>query len=253
MRTARDPDPLLRLAAAQAAQSQPLEQRASTVEHLLSDPLRAIRIETARVLAGTAPSLAPTAPSAWQAAADEYLATLRYNADRPESRVALGGFEAALGRQPEAQATFAQAIALDPGFVPAYINAADALRAAGSDPEAVDMLERGLERVPDAAALHHSLGLAQVRLGQTDTAVTHIRRAAELQPDSVRYTYVYAVALDSTGREAEAIGVLQNALERWPRDRDLLHALASFQLKAGQREERSRDDAAPDRGLSAGP
>jgi Flp pilus assembly protein TadD len=75
-----------------------------------------------------------------------------------------------------------------------------------------------------------------VRLGQPDAAVTHIRRAAELQPDSVRYTYVYAVALDSTGREAEALRVLQKALDRWPRDRDLLLALASFQLKAGQRE-----------------
>jgi Flp pilus assembly protein TadD len=234
-RAARDSAPLLRLAAAQTAQAQPPDQRASTVEHLLADPLRAIRIEAARVLAGTTSSLAAAAPSAWQAAADEYLATLRYNADRPESRVALGGFEAARGRQQESLAAFEQAIALDPGFVPAYVNAADTLRAAGSDREAVAMLERGLAQVPDAAALHHSLGLAQVRLGQTDSALTHIRRAAQLQPDSARYTYVYAVALDSTGRGSEAIRVLQAALERWPRDRDLLLALASFQLKAGQR------------------
>jgi Flp pilus assembly protein TadD len=235
-RMARDAEPLLRLAAAQAAESLPREQRTSALEHLLSDPLRVIRIEAARMLAGAAPSLASPAPSAWQAAADEYLASLRYNADRPESRVALGGFEAALGRLQQAQAAFEQAIALDPGFVPAYVNAADALRSAARDPEALAMLERGLAQVPDSADLHHSLGLAQVRLGRTGEAVTHIRRAAELQPDSVRYTYVYAVALDSTGRGDEALRVLQTALERWPRDRDLLLALASFQLKAGERE-----------------
>jgi thioredoxin-like negative regulator of GroEL len=58
----------------------------------------------------------------------------------------------------------------------------------------------------------------------------------ELEPDSVRYTYVYAVALHSTGRLEDARRLLERSLQRWPADRDLLFALASFQLEAGLTE-----------------
>jgi Flp pilus assembly protein TadD len=62
-------------------------------------------------------------------------------------------------------------------------------------------------------------------------------RAVELDPETSRYTYVYAVALHSTGRADESIRRLQDAARRWPYDRDLLMALTSFQLEAGRRED----------------
>jgi len=235
-RAARDPEPLLRLAAARLADALPLEQRPAVLAPLLSDARLAVRIEATRALAGAQAGLPREFQSAWQLAADEYLATLSYNADRPESNVALGGFQAALGRPEVAQDAFARAIRIDPDFVPAYVNAADMQRALGRDSEAVLLLEQGLARVPDSAALHHSLGLARVRLGQTDAALRSLERAAALEPDAARYSYVYAVALHSTGRPAEAVQRLEQALRRWPNDRDMLLALASFHLEAGRVE-----------------
>jgi tetratricopeptide (TPR) repeat protein len=196
-----------------------------------------VRIEAARSLVGGQDRLSPELQPRWSMASQEYEDTLRYNADRPESSVALGGFQAALGATSDAQAQFAAAIRLDPEFVPAYVNAADMLRAQGRDGEAADMLTQGLQRVPASATLHHALGLARIRLRQPELAMSSLRRAVELDPATARYTYVYAVALHSTGQVAESMRRLQEAVQRWPYDREMLMALTSFQLEAGKREE----------------
>jgi tetratricopeptide (TPR) repeat protein len=235
-RMAQDASPLVRLASVQLADVMPAETRAAVVGPLLGDAMRTVRIEAARSLAGGQDRLPQELLPRWEAAAREYAATLQYNADRPESRVALGGFQAALGQADDARAQFDAAIRLDPQFVPAYVNAADALRAQGRDQESADMLQLGLQRVPQSATLHHALGLALIRLREPELAMVSLRRAVELDPDAARYTYVLAVALHSTGQAGEAIRRLQEAVRRWPYDRDMLMALTSFQLESGQRQ-----------------
>ena len=188
-------------------------------------------------------SLTAEQRAAWQRAADEYLATLGYTADRPEARVALGSFQSRLRQHDAAQAAFAQAIALDPAFVPAYLNAADDLRAQKRDAEARQLLQQGLAHAPKDAALHYALGLTLVRLGERPAAVSALERAVQLAPGEPRYTYVYAVALNSTGRAREAIAVLERAAQRWPANRDVVTALATLQRDAGQRDAARRTAA----------
>jgi tetratricopeptide (TPR) repeat protein len=215
----------------------PPEVRASVAGPLLADATRAVRIEAARALAGSQERLPQELLPRWQAAAQEYVATLHYTADRPEARVALGSFKAATGDPAAAQSLFAQAIELDADFVPAYVNGADLLRAQGRDQEAVELLQQGLQRVPMSATLHHALGLARVRLQLPDLALGSLRRAVELDPATSRYAYVHAVALHSSGAVDEAIRRLADAAQRWPYDREVLMALVSFQLEAGRRQE----------------
>ena len=233
-RAAQDAQPLVRLASVRLAEALPPQQQLRVLARLTTDPLRAIRIEAARALAGQQDALPAEQQAAWQKAAEEYVATLRYTADRPEAGTALGTFYARLGKGDEAQAAFAQALALDAGYLPAYLNAADALRALGREAEAQKMLEQGLAREPKNATLHHALGLSLVRQGRHPEALRELQRATQLAPDELRYTYVYAVALNSTGRSADALRVLDRATARWPNDRDLLLALATMQRDAGQ-------------------
>jgi Flp pilus assembly protein TadD len=235
-RAARDAQPLLRLASVPLIELLAPQEQLRLLAPLLSDPLRAIRIEAARATAGQQNALAPERRAAWQQAADEYIATLRYTADRPEARTALGTFYSRLGRHDEARAAFAQARALDPRHVPAYLNAADASRLQGNDADARRMLELGLAQAPQNAALHHALGLTLVRLGQRQEALRELERSARLAPGEPRYTYVYAVALNSTGKPSDALRVLERATARWPDNRDLLLALATMQRDAGQSE-----------------
>ncbi|MBK7902749.1 MAG: tetratricopeptide repeat protein [Proteobacteria bacterium] len=232
-----DTNPLVRLATVQLADVMPAETRATVLGPLLGDASRAVRIEAARSLAGGQERLPQELLPRWEVASQEYIATLQYNADRPESRVALGGFRAALGQADAAHAQFIAAIQLDPEFVPAYVNAADVLRAQGRDQESADMLQRGLQRVPASATLHHALGLARIRLQQPELAIGSLRRAVELDPATARYSYVFAVALHSTGQADESIRRLQAAVKRWPYDRDMLMALTSFQLESGKRQD----------------
>jgi tetratricopeptide (TPR) repeat protein len=195
------------------------------------------------VLAGQRDELSAQQRAAWQSAADEYLATLQYTADRPEARVALGSFEARLGRHEQAQAAFAQALALDPDFLPAYLNAADDWRAQGNEAQARAALESGLARDPKNAALRHALGLALVRAGDRSKALQELDRAAQLAPNEPRYTYVYAIALNSTGRPADAIKLLARATARGPVNRDMLMALATMQRDAGDTDAARRTAA----------
>ena len=233
-RAAQDAQPLLRLASVRLAELLPPPQQSRVLAPLLTDPLRAIRIEAARALAGQQEALPAAQRAAWQKAADEYVATLRYTADRPEAGTALGSFYARLGKDAEARTAFEQALTLDAAYVPAYLNAADALRVQGRDTAARSMLEQGIARAPKTAALHHALGLTLVRLGQPKDGLRELERAAQLAPTEPRYAYVVAVALNSTGRPADALKVLDRATTRWPTNRDLLLALATMQRDAGQ-------------------
>jgi hypothetical protein len=51
--------------------------------------------------------------------------------------------------------------------------------------------------------------------------------------NQARYNYVYAVALNSTGRSNDAMIVLKDGLARHPANRDILSALVAFNRDAG--------------------
>ncbi|MGE5823979.1 MAG: tetratricopeptide repeat protein [Bacteroidota bacterium] len=221
-------DPLLRHASLGALEALPPEQRAALAAPLLGDPVRTVRIEAARLLAPAAASLVGAQRDAFDAAAKEYVDTLRYTADRPESRTALGTFYGTLGRYNEAERALRSAIALAPRYVPAYANLADLRRAQGRNADAEALLREGLAAVPDDASLHHALGLALVRLRRMPEALRELSRAAALAPDDARFAYVYAVGLNSAGRRAEALKELERALKQHPDDRELRAARAEF-------------------------
>jgi predicted Zn-dependent protease len=54
-----------------------------------------------------------------------------------------------------------------------------------------------------------------------------------LEPGNPHYAYVYAVALHSGGRPAEAVAILNEALKRHPNDRSVLSALVAFNRTNG--------------------
>jgi len=235
---ARNASPLMRLAAARLASVLPPQDRIVIAGPLLSDPLRAVRIEAANTLVDVPLAQLPTEQqAAWRRAGDEYIAAQRYNADRPESRTNLGTFIARLGQYDAAQAEFSAARKLDPNYVPAYVNGADAFRQQARDGDAIRTLKEGIAAQPANATLHHALGLAYARGQQRDVALVEFARAVQLAPDNPRYTYVHAIALNSLGRSAEATRALQRAAERWPADRNILFALAAMERDAGHKDE----------------
>jgi Flp pilus assembly protein TadD len=131
---------------------------------------------------------------------------------------------------------FRAALALDDRFVPAWVNLADLMRLQGREADAEKALRGGLGVSPKDATLHHALGLSLVRQKQMPAALEELRLAAELAPENVRMSYVYAVALHSNSRTKDAIAVLERAIRRAPNDRDLLTALMTMNAQAGHME-----------------
>lgn len=229
-----DADPRVRAAAVEALDPLPPEQRWALAHTLLRDPVRVVRALAAGALAGIPGAQVGSGERAdFRKASDDYLAAQRLNADEPGAQVNLGNVLAARGDYGEAEAAYREALTLNPGWLPAYANLADLLRQTGRDAEGETLLREGLSRQPKAAALHYSLGLLQVRRKNLPAALASLKRATELAPDDARFAYVYAVALDSTGRTREARVVVEAGLKRVPGDPSL--NTLRFRLAADER------------------
>lgn len=236
-----DADPLVRLGGLEAVAGLPANLQLRIAEHLLDDPVLAVRIEAGRLLAAQPDTALDAAQrTRLNSAIDAYVAAQRLNAERPQAQVNLGNLYTRMDRAQEAEVAYRQALVLDEHFVPAYTNLADLYRLTGREAQAQKTLKQGLAAVPMAASLHHAQGLALVRDKQLDAAVEELARAAELDPDDARYTYVWAIALDATGNTAEAITLLEGAHQRHPNDPEILAALVNYARKVGKKDSAER-------------
>ena len=84
-----------------------------------------------------------------------------------------------------------------------------------------------------SAAAHHALGLFLVRQKRLPEAIPELEAAARLAPESARYGYVYAVALNGAGRPKQAMEALSACSVRHPYDRDTLSALIAYSREQG--------------------
>jgi tetratricopeptide (TPR) repeat protein len=230
----QDADPEVRIAALAMIEAADPASRVQGAAPLLGDRLRGVRIEAARVLAGTPAERLPEGRrEAYRRALAEYIEVQRQDADWPAANTNLGNLYLRLGRFDEAVAAYRKALKLDPLFASAWVNLADAWRAQGHEKQVEATLREGLAQLPRSADLLHALGLAQVRKGDKAAALKSLEEAARLAPERPRYAYVWAVALHSAGRPGEALAALREADRRHPYDPTLLGALVAMEREAG--------------------
>ena len=230
----QDPDPLVRTEAVKALEPLSPQERLQMAAPLLTDPIRAVRIEAARLLAGTpASSMQDGQRSALDRAISELIDSEMASAERPENHVNLALIYAQMGRTSDAEAQLQTALRLDPKFVPAMVNLADLYRAQQRDAEGEKWLQKAISVAPDAAEPVYALGLLKVRQKQYDQALTLLAKASAMQPSDTRYSYVYAVALNSSGQAGRAIALLEEAHKRRPADRQVLLALITCERDKG--------------------
>jgi Flp pilus assembly protein TadD len=229
-----DDNEMVRQAAVEAVARIAPNMSSQALPPLLADPIRGVRMATARALAGASENkLKPEQRAAFKQALDEYIAAQLFNADRPESLTNLGALYSEHGDASQAEAYFRQALALDP-YTPAVVNLAGLYQDQGQEPGAERVLREGLARAPQEPTLHHTLGLALARQKRLPEAVSELALASQLAPESLRYRYVYAVALNSTAQAAAAIKVLEVAHQDFPQDQEVLLGLVTFNRDSGE-------------------
>ena len=233
-RLLKDKDDLIRLSALSSLDNVDAQNRLRYVYPLLTDPIRAIRIEAARIIAAVPRNmLSEQQQLIVDYAVTEYIQAQLVNADRPEAHVNIGLVRLSMSQFDEAEKAYLQAIKLDAEFISAYVNLADLYRLLLQDEKAEKILNQALRLSPKSADVHHALGLFYVRIKQMKKAMQFLSDATELQPDNLRYAYVYAVALNSEGQADKAIRLLKQILQTHPADTDSFIALISFYKSQG--------------------
>jgi Cytochrome c554 and c-prime len=155
---ASDTSALVRRATLDIAESLPAPGRIAVAAPLLTDRLRAVRQQAAWVLSPVADSLVDDAlRRAFDAAARELVASLRYNADRADARLSLGVFFSARQQLDSAATEFEAAIRLAPHRAQAYVNLAAVRQRQGRIADALQVVRDGLARLPDEASLRQAL------------------------------------------------------------------------------------------------
>ena len=256
-------DPLIRLAAAEAAGQLPPEQQLERVLLLSQDPVLAVRMVAAEQLAGLMPPAAgmresetpdlpgqqataeeqPKAASPLGALFDEYVRVQSQHLDMPSVLTQLSGFQQARGDAKEAEALLVSALEKNPQASASRVNLADLYRAQGKEEAARATLESGIALNKEDASLWFSLALLEVREGNGEAALGALEKAASLEETPSYYHYVYAVAQHDQGRPAEAMATLKAANRAAPGQPNVIAALMQYSQLAGDMQAAQRYQA----------
>ncbi|MCW8851218.1 MAG: multiheme c-type cytochrome, partial [Gammaproteobacteria bacterium] len=133
----KDESALVRLASVSALENLPVQIKVQWAYPLLSDEVRVVRIEAARILASIPLGELPEQQrKVVDSATEEYIDSQTVNADRPEAQLNLGNFYVARQQFDKAKAAYQKSIELDSSFIAAYINMADLYRLQENDKDA---------------------------------------------------------------------------------------------------------------------
>jgi tetratricopeptide (TPR) repeat protein len=80
------------------------------------------------------------------------------------------------------------------------------------DARAVDFAQRAHDAAPQAATITDTLGWILLRKGEKEKALPLLAEAAEKAPNQAEIQYHYGVALQQTGKPAEAKAVLEKMI-----------------------------------------
>ena len=231
---AGDPDPLVRLGAAEAAANLSANLRLDAIGFLLADETRAVRVAAARVL-GTTRSLDVLGAQrrAFDAALDDLDAFVEANADVAETQSTYGSLLFSQGRTHEAEKAFRQAIILDPTLSGAHVNLAEFYRAGGDNEASEQTYAEAVVANPDRADLRYGHGLSLVRLNAMPDAIEELTAAVRLDPANSRYRTTAASALDSMGRTDDAFALFGPTLVGGATDATMLGTAIQLGLRLG--------------------
>jgi tetratricopeptide (TPR) repeat protein len=219
---------------------QPAEPREATrlIAPLLYDPVRSVRIEAARRLAGEGgEAIYPEQRARRERVLQEFEDAMWYTADFASSRHNLGNLFAEYGDTEGAIHEYREALRIDSRFYPAAANLAILYSMQGRNDDAEAVLLSALDAEPEAWDLAYSLGLLYAELKRYREAARYLQQAAGGQPGQPRIRYnlglLYLQLEDLAGAERE----LRAALELDPDSLEFQYGLASFYLNQGRFED----------------
>ncbi|MEJ2178391.1 MAG: multiheme c-type cytochrome [Gammaproteobacteria bacterium] len=230
-------DPMIRMSALPMLESLEPADRARIGAGLLDDPVASIRLEVARVLGDVqSEHLSEAQQIRLSQEIAQYVDNYTRESDVTGNNVNLGNLYTRFGVYADAEEWYLRAIRMSPHYLPSYINLADLYRLQGQEEKGKALLKDALSKYPGSGSLQHAYGLLLIRTNQYAEANDALRKATELEQDNVRFRYVYAIALQSSGKIMEAIQELEKAYETFPADTNVLNGLINFNQQIKNQE-----------------
>ncbi|OED88289.1 tetratricopeptide repeat protein [Vibrio crassostreae] len=204
-RASRSEYPQLRLAAIKAAGQWRGRAKWDLISPMLDDVDRDVEAQAVRTLIELWPQLSGEYLDRLEPAVDRHLALLSDDLDGDMERAWIytikGDFE-------QAELIYSEQFDdhKEPRVAIAY---AEYLKSTDDDNRAKEILKQTLAEYPQAASLHHSLGLSYLRTNERLNALRRLRSAHELDPHNGSYGYAYATLVRDINAET-AIKVYQD-------------------------------------------
>jgi predicted CXXCH cytochrome family protein len=178
-----DPEGLVRHTAITNLTARDQAELVKLVAPLLLDPLRAVRMQAALLLADVPDAqLEPYQREARAEGLAEYRRSMAHALDFAFAGHNLGNLAARLGDAETAEKYYRTAIAIDELFYPAKANLAVILNAEGRNDEAAALLLSILDNDPEQYETAYSLGLLFAEMGRYVEAESYLARAAAGMP-----------------------------------------------------------------------
>ena len=172
-----------------------------------------------------------------EAAADLLQSVLKANEGSPRAFVLLGRIQMSLGRAPEAEASYRQALALEPTAADARLDLGNLLLRADRIKEAAGCFEAVLQDNPKAVAALEGLGFVRQRQGRLAEAAEALDAALALEPNNLAVlANLGGLRLDQ-GEAEQAVTHLSRVAEAAPQRLDLRVNLAAALFAAGRQTE----------------
>jgi len=230
-----DDEALIRRTAVESIQLSDQKEQIQLIAPLLYDPVKAVRIEVARQLAGEpSKQLSSDQRKVFKTALKEFETSMEYSADFAFARHKLANLDMALNRQEEAVKSYQAAIKIDGLFYPAKVNLAMLYNQKGENDKAETLLREVISENPEMHEIAYSLGLLLTEMKTYDQAAIYLKIAAKGMPERDRVHYNLGLLLQYLQRDAEAEASLIKAWGLDADSMDYLYALADHYLKRGQ-------------------
>ena len=214
------------------------EIMAKVLAPLLYDPVKTVRIEAARRLAGEPSEYLNTdQQKLYNAGLQEYETATNYSADFAYSRFNLANLYVELDRPEDAIRQFEAAFKIDNQFFPAQVNLALLYNRRGQNKQAEKLLRQVVDSQPEIYDVAYSLALLLVEMQQPVDALKYLEQASKGMPERARIHYNLGLLYQSLQDPFQAEIELRVALSLEPQSLEFQYALADHYLKRGRFED----------------
>lgn len=138
-----------------------------------------------------------------------------FDPDRPPTAKTLylmADMLSAQGKDTEAEKLYRRILAQYPEFLPAYNDLASLMMRQRRIPEAMNVLQAGLEQNANDPVLLNNIGMCWLIRKRYQNALDYFTKAAAVIPENTRYRSNMATALALMGRHQEALALYRQIL-----------------------------------------